>query len=34
MYSRSFLDPDGHLWETFWMDPAMAGTDVGVGANA
>jgi uncharacterized protein len=22
MYSRSFADPDGHLWEMFWMDPA------------
>lgn len=22
MYSRSFTDPDGHLWEPFWMDPA------------
>ena len=22
MYGRSFADPDGHLWETFWMDPA------------
>jgi predicted lactoylglutathione lyase len=26
MYSRSFQDPDGHLWEFFWMDPsALAG---------
>jgi len=24
MYGRSFLDPDGHVWETVWMDPAMA----------
>lgn len=24
MYSRSFADPDGHLWEPMWMDPAMA----------
>ena len=24
MFGRSFLDPDGHLWETMWMDPAMA----------
>ena len=23
MYGRSFLDPDGHIWETVWMDPAM-----------
>jgi uncharacterized protein len=22
MYSRSFQDPDGHLWEVMWMDPA------------
>jgi predicted lactoylglutathione lyase len=21
MYSRSFQDPDGHLWEVLWMDP-------------
>ncbi len=21
MYGRSFEDPDGHLWEVFWMDP-------------
>ena len=24
MYQRSFADPDGHLWELFWMDPAAA----------
>jgi uncharacterized protein len=23
MYGRSFLDLDGHIWETVWMDPAM-----------
>ncbi len=22
MYQRSFHDPDGHLWEVMWMDPA------------
>ena len=22
MYTRSFSDPDGHLWELFYMDPA------------
>ncbi|MBS3649220.1 VOC family protein [Pseudaminobacter sp. 19-2017] len=22
MYSRSFEDPDGHIWEVVWMDPA------------
>jgi uncharacterized protein len=21
MYSRSFEDPDGHIWEFFWADP-------------
>lgn len=21
MYTRSFYDPDGHLWETLWMNP-------------
>ncbi|MCE8021043.1 lactoylglutathione lyase [Halomonas sp. MCCC 1A11036] len=22
MYSRALADPDGHVWESFWMDPA------------
>jgi predicted lactoylglutathione lyase len=22
MYGSSFQDPDGHIWEVFWMDPA------------
>jgi hypothetical protein len=22
MYARSFNDPDGHIWEIVWMDPA------------
>ena len=22
MYSRAITDPDGHIWEPFWMDPA------------
>ena len=22
MYSRSLADPDGHVWEAMWMDPA------------
>jgi len=21
MYGRSYADPDGHIWETMWMDP-------------
>jgi uncharacterized protein len=34
MYSRSFEDPDGHIWEIMWMDvaaaaAAMAGTAAG-----
>lgn len=24
MYSRSLEDPDGHVFEMFWMDPAVA----------
>jgi uncharacterized protein len=24
MYSRSFEDPDGHIWEPVWMDAAAA----------
>ena len=23
MYARSVQDPDGHLWEAVWMDPAV-----------
>lgn len=24
MYQRSLADPDGHIWEPFWMDPTAA----------
>lgn len=24
LYLKSFLDPDGHHWEVFWMDPSAA----------
>ncbi len=24
MYGSSFTDPDGHVWEPMWMDPAQA----------
>ena len=24
MYGRSITDPDGHIWEVMWMDPAAA----------
>ena len=23
MYGRDFEDPDGHIWEAFWMDPRV-----------
>jgi uncharacterized protein len=23
-YGRNFLDPDGHRWEVFWMEPNAA----------
>ena len=26
MFGRSVQDPDGHVWEIFWMDPAAAGS--------
>ena len=25
MFGRSVQDPDGHVWEIFWMDPTQAG---------
>ena len=34
MFGRSFLDLDGHLWETAWMDPAMMQPDVPVHETA
>lgn len=30
MFSRSFTDPDGHVWEPMWMDPAVASGDAPV----
>ena len=27
MFGRSVQDPDGHVWEIFWMDPSSAGGD-------
>ena len=27
MYQRTLLDPDGHVWEPFWMDPAAVAGD-------
>lgn len=26
MYNRNLADPDGHVWEMFWMDPAALPT--------
>lgn len=26
MYSRALADPDGHVWEFFWMDPSAIPT--------
>jgi len=30
MFSRSFADPDGHVWEPMWMDPAVASGETHV----
>lgn len=30
MYGRSLADPDGHVWEVMWMDPAVAGGEAHV----
>ncbi len=33
MYARAFADPDGHIWEPFWMDKAaLAEMQKGGGA--
>jgi predicted lactoylglutathione lyase len=34
MFSRSFADPDGHIWELFWMDPAVASGEGAVPETA
>ncbi len=26
MYNRNLADPDGHVWEAFWMDPSAVPT--------
>ena len=33
MYQRTLLDPDGHIWEPFWMDPAVANGEQVVADN-
>ncbi|RZK02448.1 MAG: lactoylglutathione lyase [Novosphingobium sp.] len=30
MFSRAFTDLDGHIWETMWMDPAVASGEAAV----
>jgi predicted lactoylglutathione lyase len=34
MYSRSLEDPDGHVWEMFWMDPAVVAGEEPMAATA
>lgn len=34
MFQRTIEDPDGHVWEPFWMDPAMASGEAHEGAGA
>jgi predicted lactoylglutathione lyase len=34
MYNHSFQDPDGHLWEVFWMDPAGAPAESTAGGES
>ena len=30
MYGRDLIDPDGHVWGPFWMDPAVANGEAPV----
>jgi predicted lactoylglutathione lyase len=30
MYQRTVADPDGHIWEPMWMDPAVANGEAHV----
>jgi predicted lactoylglutathione lyase len=34
MYGRSFEDPDGHIWEVMWMDPAAVESGPAAFENA
>lgn len=34
MYQRSLCDPDGHVWEPMWMDPAVAAGEAPVPETA
>ncbi|TFH87240.1 lactoylglutathione lyase [Billgrantia azerbaijanica] len=31
MYNRNLADPDGHVWEAMWMDPAAMSADAATG---
>lgn len=33
MYGRSYEDPDGHIWEIMWMDPAAAADGAPAGTS-
>jgi uncharacterized protein len=34
MFQRTIADPDGHIWEPFWMDPSMASGEAATEAAA
>lgn len=34
MFQRTIADPDDHIWEPFWMDPAAAGDGLSADAAA
>lgn len=34
MYNRNLADPDGHVWEAFWMDPAAIPSEAGAQQSA
>lgn len=34
MYQRTILDPDGHVWEPMWMDPAVASGEAHISEAA
>lgn len=34
MFQRTIADPDGHIWEPFWMDPAVASGETQPAAAA
>ena len=33
MYGRGFEDPDGHIWEVMWMDPAAVAAGPAASAD-